>query len=205
MDIGNVLCHVNFDKLLTCLSRNLNISKADAMYFLDRVQKLHDVGLTSLRDELHDHFKIHSEPIMEELLESWNSVISGEHLMFNILKELLDQNVKIALVSNIGYEHTKHIDHLLGGEVGYTNSIHFFSCHVGARKPTFLYYQSFLSMHPEFKGCIYVDDLQDNLNASKKFGFKTVRFSLNTFSIDGNIDRQALKQKANELKKLILK
>jgi FMN phosphatase YigB (HAD superfamily) len=206
IDIGNVICHVNFDKLLTSLSRNINISKSDAMYFLDRAQKLYDLGLTTLKNELHDHFKIHSEPVIEELLSSWNSVIWSEPIMFEMLKDLLNQNVKVALLSNIGLEHTEYIDGMLKSEIGYTDAIHFFSCNVGARKPTLLYYQSFLAMHPEFKGSIYVDDVQDNLDASKKFGFKTVRFDLKDFVTGGaDIDKHRLRQKANELKKLILK
>jgi hypothetical protein len=41
-----------------------------------------------------------------------------------------------------------------------------------------VYYQSFLLQHPEFKGCLYVDDVVDNLNASKAFGFRTFHMSL---------------------------
>jgi hypothetical protein len=32
--------------------------------------------------------------------------------------------------------------------------------------------------NPEFKGCLYIDDLQENLDTSKQFGFKTFRLAL---------------------------
>jgi methionine salvage enolase-phosphatase E1 len=34
-------------------------------------------------------------------------------------------------------------------------------------------------MHPEFNGCLYIDDIQENLDAAKPFGFKTYRFAIN--------------------------
>lgn len=41
-----------------------------------------------------------------------------------------------------------------------------------------IYYQSFLWQYPEFKGCLYVDDLQENLNTGEKFGFKPYKLDL---------------------------
>ena len=59
-----------------------------------------------------------------------------------------------------------------------SESVKHYSCEVGARKPSKLYYHSFLQMHPEFKGAIYVDDNKENLEASKEFGFITIRLDL---------------------------
>lgn len=198
-DIGNVLCHVNFDKLLVLLSKTFNISRDEAMHFLNRTQKLHDLGLIHLKDEIQDRFKIRSEAIMEELLDEWNTVIWKENAMFDMLADLIANNVQIALLSNIGWEHVSFLDKHLGNEIGYKKSIHFFSCHVGVRKPSLIYYQSFLLLHPKFKGCIYLDDVQDNLDSGKEFGFRTVKFCLDEVS-RGN----KLKSRVAELKKLIL-
>ena len=46
LDIGNVLCHVDFNVFLADVSESLNVTTEDAMYFLNRSQKLHDLGLT---------------------------------------------------------------------------------------------------------------------------------------------------------------
>jgi len=39
LDIGNVLCHVDFSEFLNQLSAELNMTLEDAMYFLNRSQK----------------------------------------------------------------------------------------------------------------------------------------------------------------------
>ena len=56
LDIGNVLVDVKFKEFLENLSRTLNITVEDAQYFMNRSQKLHDLGLTIMKDELKDHF-----------------------------------------------------------------------------------------------------------------------------------------------------
>ena len=70
--------------------------------------------------------------------------------------------------------------------------IKFFSCEVGARKPSYIYYKTFLDMYPEFKNCLYVDDNVDNIMTALKFGFKAKQFCLseikkNNDSIEENI------------------
>lgn len=168
------MCYVDFGPFLNHLSKALNITFEEAQYFLNRTQKLHDLGCTSVSDELRDHFKIKSPVIIEELLCSWNDkIIKPSFYRFEKLAETYD--VQVALLSNIGFEHAKMVEEWkpFGESV-----VKHFSCYVGARKPSALFYQSFLLEHPEFRGCLYVDDLQENLNASKRFGFQTIRLSL---------------------------
>ena len=52
------------------------------------------------------------------------------------------------------------------------------SYEVGARKPSKLYYQSFLLDHPEYKGCLYVDDLPQNLAVGRYYGFRSFEYNL---------------------------
>ena len=84
----------------------------------------------------------------------------------------------MALLSNIGTEHAALMEHSLNVGTFFSGAIKHFSCFVGARKPTALFYQSFLLEHPEFYSCLYIDDLQENLDVGKRFGFQTYRFSL---------------------------
>ena len=95
--------------------------------------------------------------------------------------------MKVALLSNIGVEHAQMMETKL--ELGgfFPGAIKHFSCHVGARKPSMVYYQSFLLQHPEFFGCLYVDDVADNLNASKAFGFRTFQMTLQEPGIEDKI------------------
>lgn len=178
LDIGNVICHVDFDKILNVLSKSLNISKAEALYFLNRVQKLHDLGLTNLSDELHDHFKIKSEVIIKEILEEWNRSIQIDNDVIREIEKLRDiYNLEIALVSNIGIEHAEHFRN----NCKLSKTIQFFSCEVGARKPSLLYYQTFLNIYPQFKGAIYIDDLDANLAIGSQFGLKAIKFALSDY------------------------
>jgi len=173
-DIGNVLCHVNFDDFLNELSRYKNINTSEAYAFLGRIQKLHDVGFSLLRDELIDHFNINSNAMLDNLIDKWNNSVTINEDVILLLENLIKTNdAKIAILSNIGLEHDvlmkKNIVERLM-KVKKENVIPFFSCDVGCRKPSYLYYHTFLSMYPQFKNCIYFDDRVENILAAKKFG-----------------------------------
>jgi len=196
LDIGNVLCHVDFNEFLRDLSSELNITLEDALYFLNRSQKLHDLGLTVMKDELHDHLKIRSPVIIEKLLHSWNKSITPNLQVLDMYNKMTrEHGLKVALVSNIGIEHAKQAEDILSHGGFFEGAIKHFSCHVGARKPTNLYYQSFLMEYPEFHGCVYVDDVTENLEAGKRYGFQTYHFDLSKMDVDKELP---------EIEKLIL-
>lgn len=208
IDLGNVVGHVNFNKFFDKLSSSLNISLEDAKYFLNRVQKLHDLGLTNLNDELVDHFNIKSEVTRKEILDLWNNAFVFDKHIIKFLAELKKEcDLEIALLSNIGHEHVE----LVKNDWFLKDCIHFFSCDVGVRKPNYLYYQSFLQMHPQFRGCLYVDDLKENLENGSKFGFQTFNFLLHEHyenkGYNADICREVSLKHAfkKEVKRLILK
>lgn len=202
LDIGNVICHVNFDNFKNKLSKTLNISTHDVDYFLNRTQRLHDMGLTEISDELRDHFKIKSSVIIDELMIEWTNTLTfnKEFLdgIYSKVDELGRKNITIALLSNIGFEHAKLIRSKWHLTSVLNDPIMFFSCEVGARKPSYLYYKTFLDMHPEFKGCLYVDDRKDNLKTGDKFGFKS-----RLFSLDNDFAGKDHHQKTNIVKTLL--
>jgi FMN phosphatase YigB (HAD superfamily) len=178
-DIGNVLVNVNFPGFINKLSKTLNLSVEEATYFMNRSQKLHDLGLTVMKDELIDHLHIKSSVLRDELIEEWNNcIIPADWLLERIDQICEEHNIKIALLSNVGLEHAVRMRNILGHNKFFREGIHHFSCEVGARKPNLVYYYSFLQLHPEFHGCPYFDDLQENLEIGAKFGFKPFRFSL---------------------------
>lgn len=181
LDIGNVLYHCDFNPFLKTLSKQLGISIADAQYFLSRTQKLHDLGYTVMTDELRDHFHIKSEVVIEEILEAWNNSVKPNLSILTHLDDLeFNGKIKIALLSNIGLEHASNIDKVLEENHLMEQTIKHFSCFVGARKPSALFYQSFLMQYPEFKGCLYIDDVAENLAMGQKFGFDSQQFNLLT-------------------------
>lgn len=190
LDVGNVLCHVDFDKILKLLSKSLNISMNEAIHFFNRTQKLHDLGITNLSDELSDHFSIKSEVLIKEILEEWNRCIVPDQDVLKEIEFLKNKyNIKIAILSNIGFEHLSYIKEIMINKYPlFDDCVHFFSCEVGARKPSLLYYQTFLSMYPEFKECVYLDDLDDNIKSGKSFGLNAHKFVLSDFK-KSNLDQ----------------
>lgn len=203
-DVGNVLVNVDFQPFIDKLSRDLNISVEEATYFMNRSQKLHDLGLTVMRDELIDHLKIKSSVLRDELIGYWNHSITAADWMLEKLDKLTtDHDVRVALLSNVGLEHAVRMKEILNYNGFFDKAVKHFSCEVGARKPTFLYYQSFLKMHSEWEGCPYIDDLQENLDTGAKFGFKTFRLSL--VEITGpNYREEVFKSTMDSLERFIL-
>lgn len=201
VDLGNVIVSVDFKEFLDQLSDSLNISMDDVNYFLNRTQKLHDLGLTNIADELRDHFKIKSKVTIDRLITLWNRTVKTDPTMVKFLCDLINlkngEPTKLALLSNIGLEHAELMPIILTPNV-FGNSIKFFSCEVGARKPSYLYYKLFLDMNPEFKGCVYLDDRPENVAIGNLFGFKSIEFALDSFKTD-----QALLSKLDEIKKLM--
>lgn len=187
IDIGNVICDVDFSPFNNALSKSLNISLEDVNYFISRTQKLHDLGLTNISDELRDHFHIKSPRIIDELLIEWDNIIKPNRVMLLTLAGLLRRgDVKISLLSNIGIEHMAGMEKVLTKEI-YEGTTHFFSCEVGLRKPNHLYYKTFLDMYPEFRECLYLDDKMENVVAGNKFGFNSRHFALDGFNSEAEM------------------
>jgi FMN phosphatase YigB (HAD superfamily) len=178
-DIGNVLCHFDIKKFTNVLANTTNISDHEAFFFLERLQKLQDIGVTSVACELETHFKLPAATI-HDLVECWNSTVCPDASMMNLLENLRADDVKIAFLSNMGVEHISHLR--ASYPELFERTIQHISCEVGARKPTKIFFQSFCSDNDEFSGCVYVDDIDENLRAGKKYGFKGYSFKLEEYS-----------------------
>lgn len=179
LDIGNVLCHVAAAPFLDILSETFDVDIPTAARFLKRFQQLHDLGYTTMEDELKDHFNVKSPIIIKNLVQAWNDSVTPNLAIIDKMNELRDKHqLQVALLSNIGIEHAAMMKHKLSQGGFFDSSIKHFSCFVGARKPSTIFYQSFLHQYPDFKGCLYLDDLQENLTTSEAFGFKTFCFNL---------------------------
>jgi FMN phosphatase YigB (HAD superfamily) len=221
-DIGDVLCHCFEDKFLNAVSESANISIDESLRFFKRFWEHHDLGFTTIEDELKDKLHINSEVTINKINDCWMDTLKANDIMLEYLVNLMfidkslstnvRTNVQVALLSNIGKEHASKLkntfdDLLWNGYGTYDACVKHLSFEVGARKPSLIYYQSFLQMHPEFKGCVYVDDREENLITAEKLGFKSFKFSLKNYTKNHTIstnDEYKLKDKLIELKKLIL-
>lgn len=194
-DIGNVLVQFDIMIFVKKLAEIANLNDHDAWFFLDHLQKMQDIGVTSVAHGLEYKFKLSGEEL-NILLDSWNKTLSPNEMMLNLLDNLRSDGVKIALLSNMGPEHITHLR--TNCPQMFEGAVQHISCEVGARKPQKLFFQSFCLDNDEFirsslicgpdgkpkndktdfSGCIYVDDLEDNLKVGKKYGFKVYHFNL---------------------------
>lgn len=205
-DLGNVIFRVNLNKFTDYLDELIIAKKRispeteyshlhTGWQFLCELQAAQDIGITTLERHLFTIYRnLFNETQVKDLMNAWFSTIEPSLLMFNFLTTLKNEGVKIAFLSNIGFDHLNHLQKTYPDF--FENTISHFSCEVGARKPSIIYYQSFLTDHPEYKNALYVDDLIENLKIGKKQTFKTYHFDLET------IEKMPISQQHIELKKL---
>lgn len=185
IDIGQVICHLDFRKFNAKLAAFTGMTEKEAYDFLLNSQKAHDLGFSILEKDLNNKFyglNLLPDQVREIVKEWHNSLIPNPIVIKWLEKLLSSKEFKIALVSNIGYEHTETMKTILSSIYNDENIIRFFSCFVGARKPNYTYYQTFLNMYPNFKGCTYLDDNQDNIESGKLFGFNSIVFDISKMS-----------------------
>lgn len=185
-DIGNVLCHCDMDKYIRTLTQltkcgfnfdnEIKVSK-----FLETMEKLDYLGIINRVKYLNDNMKFYftHESSEEYLNDLWNSIVYPNEQMINFMTKLKDAGVKIALLSNMGPDHAKY----LRGKYPelFDKTIQHLSFEVGAFKPSKLFYQSFLMSNEEFAGCLYLDDVNENIIAGSKMKFDAIHFDLRDF------------------------
>ena len=137
-------------------------------------------------DEMRDRFQIKSTVIIDELMEEWDEVVQPADYVIEVMNK---PDLQVALLSNVGFEHAKRMSKVLNYGDFFKNSIKHFSCQVGARKPSLLYYHIFIQLHPEFVGSPYIDDLQENLDIAEQFGFRPFRFSIDELTAENYKER----------------
>lgn len=203
-DIGNVLCHfdINIFNNVVCYlhSTYLNSSAENKKIsnYIDYIQKYQDLGITTVGQSFTNKFK-RLVNYSDEITKAWNDTLAPSEMMLNELDKLREEGIKIALLSNMGHEHLSHLREICPRM--FKDTIQHISCEVGARKPSKLFFQSFLMDHEEFKGCVYIDDLNENLQVGKKYSFKTCQFDLKEQS---KLSLSQQKQELDRIRKMIL-
>lgn len=199
LDIGNVLVHVKLSNFIKEFSK-LIPEDHDPLLFLETIQGMHDIGLITMQQAFRDKYELsHSKALsVEELLVLWNKIIVRNEFMINFMKDLHFQGARFALVSNIGKEHHEYLEKNCP-EIFNLSEIHHLSYQVGARKPSKLYFQSFLQDYPSWIGAVYLDDRLDNLVTGKSYAFRTIQFDLNNYKSVAE-----LKAATDPIKKIIL-
>lgn len=182
-DIGNVLCYVDidgFNKNIVDGDFNIFIRPEAVNNFLLTVQSSHDLGLHNIQQSFKYIFSFLSKYQLEQIENHWLDTIKLSTSMETLIQELLDDNWEVALLSNIGFDHAEKIRKQFPV---LNKCIQHFSCEVGARKPTKLFFQSFQLQHNWPKSTLFFDDRQDNIKAANQF-FTGVKFDIEKFPSD---------------------
>lgn len=196
LDIGNVIAKFDLAMIIDKISKESNKSKDDVLAFLKRVNKFQDIGLSTMKEDLIS-FGVND---LYSVLDVWDNCLFPNNKVINFLNKIAkDYYFKYVLVSNIGHEHSLRIRKLLIEHgFNYDNVyLEYFSCHVGARKPTFIYFNNLLTRYPELEFSLYVDDLDENLIGAKYFNISTYKFDLN---LEQDLDKE-LEKLMNEIYK----
>lgn len=193
LDIGNVIAEVKLEYFTEELKKHIP-PEHDPLFFLENLQAMQDIGLSTVRRALQTHHDIKDEATVNKLSDAWNSTVIPNHMMLNFMDNLRSEGVKIALLSNMGIEHATYLRRTC--PTMFDGVIEHISYEVGARKPSKLYYQSFLMDHDEFTGAVYLDDRDENLMIGKKYSFKSFKFDLD------HVLKQPLSKQKIELEKV---
>jgi FMN phosphatase YigB (HAD superfamily) len=176
LDIGNVLCGVDMTKFTDKLIHYGYFEDFDnAWEFCKEIQHRLDLGHSNIKCEINKLGNKYSE----ELIDAWMSIVIPIKEVDDILVEMLNNDHKIALLSNVGTDHAPHIEQLLSQS--YSKCYKHFSCDVGERKPSSKYFIKFLNLNPKYSGGLYIDDRLENLETGMKYFDKNIHFAIDSF------------------------
>lgn len=201
IDVGNVICKMNGQPFISELSKIAHISEEAAWKFFRLGTAEHDLGHITTRDQMIRELGVSGEAADYLVRDYWNQILEvDEDVMDMLLNFLTEYERKIswdgrkipwdqyeapkvapqvAILSNMGHEHFELMKEKLAPLYSFGDRVvKHYSCEVGARKPSKLFYQSFLLDHPHFKGALYVDDLPENIEAGIKAGFEGFQFNV---------------------------
>jgi len=183
-DLGNVIIECDVDKFYDQMKNFFSEEKYKQLIAMrDIIQTQHDLGIVTYRN-FFEHFDMSlSKEKVNQILELWNQTVKPNDKMVEFVLDFKKKNGNVAYLSNIGYEHSQYL--LKACPELFKEALLHFSCEVGARKPTKLYFQSFLKERPtkhydtgSSHRHLLIDDREDNCEMAKRLGFATFQFSL---------------------------
>ncbi|KKN65671.1 hypothetical protein LCGC14_0479870 [marine sediment metagenome] len=177
-DLGNIILSVDFAPFIKEWHHQGISLTARAEVFFDDLHAQQDIGTTTVDRCLRERFNLKGYEL-RRLLQAWNDSIDVSETMAAFLQELKKKDHTIAILSNMGSEHAEVMRRKFPA-IFHNNILHL-SYEVGARKPTKLYFQSFMMDHPEFKGAAFIDDRPENLVVGDRYGLRGYQFELSKF------------------------
>ena len=180
-DLGNVLIDLHWDGFWETIKPMFSMQeRAEIKYILEKESHIDFCGLTVLSDVLE---KRYGKEVGQAVTDAWNKIVKPNNQMVNFVNKLKSEGFKVAFLSNMGFDHLNYLNKEYPDFMKLADVKHM-SCEVGAAKPSLLYYQSFLMSNEDFSGCLYLDDLKDNLKMGSKVRFDSMHFDLNDYNKD---------------------
>lgn len=180
-DVGEVLCEIDWTEFINEYEAARQYREGqgkkiigNARQFLQIVQRKQDLDLIN-EDEMLLEWGFPNGDI-DGIVRAWNHAATPNKRMLEAKKSLQESGVKVAILSNMGRTHYNYLQGICPEM--FEGAIRHISCEVGARKPSKLFFQSFLMENPDFKNALFVDDKNDNLEIGKKFGLRPFSFVL---------------------------
>lgn len=181
-DIGNVLFRFDPSPLLDLLI-GLNIVENTAMayeFMGGSFQHSQEIGLYDIKQRFYQLNPKLSSDTLQEIYDRWMETFEPSLPMIEIVEELIANKHSVALLSNIGPDHAKFVRDKCKI---FDKCIQHFSCDVGARKPTRLFFQSFHIQNCWGRDTLYFDDREDNIAMGGEY-HNAVLFDINSFTSD---------------------
>jgi len=183
-DMCNVLVNVDMKLFYSFLLEN-NIFKTseEINVYLKYMLGHADIGMYDAKTAFSYLLYLKKKPIdlLNEIMFLWKGCLSQVPEITDLLIRLKNKHkIKIALLSNISAEHADIFRNYF--DPIFNDCFQHFSCEVGAKKPSKIYFQSFIKEQPGFNGAVFFDDVEENVVAAQKYGFKAIQFELNTYA-----------------------
>jgi hypothetical protein len=188
LDIGNVLCNMDFSPFNSLLSPYIGLNGDEIEEVLKSMQPLHDLGLTTLYSFLKSKYDVVKYIDKRVLEDAWCKTLIPNKKIISIFDEFAEENygnINFAITSNMGLEHTQLMKDTLLESKFLISCFEHFSCEVGARKPSKLYFSSFLNEfyrveRNRFKNMkfIYLDDNMNNVKIGSGYFDKSYLFDI---------------------------
>ncbi|HGP9973334.1 TPA: HAD family hydrolase [Streptococcus pneumoniae] len=175
-DLGNVLIEWNKEKILSKICKNdLEYNLFNKFVFQSNLWIDLDNGKISLEfleNQLIDEMGHQYQDQIHELVWNWFHYVDLYDEVYELIKQLKKKNFQIYVLSN-----TSSIFHiLLDSVLSKVSSVldgYVISCEVKMMKPQKEIYLSLVNKYQlDIKDCIFLDDLEENVEAARTLGIK---------------------------------
>lgn len=175
-DLGNVLIEWNKEKILSKICKNdLEYNLFNQFVFQSNLWIDLDNGKISLEfleNQLIDEMGHQYQDQIHELVWNWFNYVDLYDEVYELIKQLKKKNFQIYVLSN-----TSSIFHiLLDSVLSKVSSVldgYVISCGVKMMKPQKEIYLSLVNKYQlDIKDCIFLDDLEENVEAARTLGIK---------------------------------